>query len=152
MSNDVCAQVERSKRTAEGYSLIEVLVVLVIIGLVAGLVGPQFFGRIDASKVKTADTQIKMLKTSLQTYRLDVGAYPSTEQGLAALTSEPQSGVALWQGPYLDDSVPLDPWNQPYQYRLAPAAPQGFVLFSFGADGARGGTDLNADVGFLPIE
>ncbi len=142
---------DRLNGRTTGYSLIEVLVVLVIIGLIAGLVGPQFFGRVETSKVKTADTQIKMLKTSLQTYRLDNGTYPSTDEGLLALVRRPHGGNGLWQGPYLDDELPLDPWSRPYQYRLEPSSTQTFVLYSMGADGQPGGEGLDADVGYLPI-
>jgi general secretion pathway protein G len=135
-----------------GFSLIELLVVLVILGLLAGLVGPRLFGKVDTSKVKTAETQVKMLKAGLQTYRLDVGSYPTTEQGLAALNARPSSGrgVNLWQGPYLDEEIPVDPWANPYQYQLKPSNTQEFSLFSYGADGKRGGEGLDADIGYLP--
>ncbi len=137
----------------KGFSIVELLVVMVIMGLLMGLVGPRLFGRVDASKVRTAEAQVRMLKTSLQTYRLDLGTYPSTQQGLQALMTRPQGGVNtnLWQGPYLDDALPLDPWNNPYQYRLEPTATQDFALFSFGADGVAGGEGFNQDVGYLPL-
>lgn len=139
------------KRKSVGFSLIELLVVLVIMGLLAGLVGPRLFSKVDTSKVKTAQTQIKMLKTALYTYRLDVGAFPSTEQGVNALTT-PISGAAAqrWDGPYLDEAVPLDPWGNAYQYRLEASSNEEFVLFSMGADGALNGEGINADVGYLP--
>ncbi len=132
-----------------GFSLIELLVVLVIMGMLAGLVGPRIFGNVDKAKVKTADTQVKMLKGSLQTYRLDVGSYPSTADGLNALVHKPQAKTsAYWQGPYLDDTVPLDPWGKPYHYELSGEAAQGFYLYTYGADGVQGGEGLNADVGY----
>lgn len=132
--------------------MIELLVVLVIIGLLAGLVGPQLFGKVDSSKVKTTETQIKMLKGALSTYRLDVGGFPTTEQGLKALTRKPDDARAAsaWRGPYLDEEVPLDAWGNPYQYKREPSGLQDFTLFSFGADGKLGGEGLDADVGYLP--
>jgi len=135
-----------------GFTMIELLVVLVILGLLAGLVGPRLFGKVDASKVKTTETQVKMLKGALQTFRLDVGNYPSTEEGLKALNKKPGSGLAakLWQGPYLDEALPMDPWNNPYQYKLEPSSHQEFTLYSYGADGKRSGEGLNADIGYTP--
>lgn len=135
------------KRNERGFTMIELLVVLVILGLLAGLVGPQFFGKVDSSKVRTAETQVKMLKMALQTYKLDVGSYP---QELTALRSAPQDAGRFWSGPYLEESVPLDPWNNPYVYAKDSAADQGFYLYSMGADGRQGGTELDADVGYVP--
>jgi len=142
----------RNLRPSAGFTMIELLVVLVIIGLLAGLVGPQMFGKVDVAKVKTVETQLKMFKGALQTYRLDVGRYPLTEDGLAALTKKPTSGRAAnsWQGPYLDEHAPADPWGTPYQYKKEPSGLQGFTLYSFGADGKLGGTELDADLGYLP--
>jgi general secretion pathway protein G len=137
------------KRTS-GFSLIELLVVLVIMGLLAGLVGPRLFGKVDTSKVQTAETQIKMLRGALQTYRLDVGVFPSTAQGLSALQNPPSDVSDYWQGPYLSDDLPNDPWRTPYQYQSPVDNLQGFALFSFGADQAGGGDGLNADFGYLP--
>ncbi len=132
--------------------MIELLVVLVILGMLAGLVGPRLFGKLDSSKVKTAETQVKMLKGALLTYRLDVGDYPETDEGLEALVRQPSGERAAnnWQGPYLDDEVPLDPWSHDYQYAREPAGLQDFTLYSFGADGKPGGEGLDADVGFVP--
>jgi general secretion pathway protein G len=130
-----------------GFTMIELLVVLVILGLLAGLVGPQFFGKIDSSKVRTAETQVKMLKMALQTYRLDLGTYPPN---LAAL-STPPSNTQGWDGPYLGELLPLDPWNNAYVYELDASAPQGFYMYSLGADGVRGGEDINTDVGYVPV-
>ncbi len=140
----------RHTRTT-GFTLIEILVVLVILGLLAGLVGPRLFGKVDSSKVRTAETQVRMLKTALQTYRLDVGRYPSAEEGLAALQLRPEgAGAPTWAGPYLDENLPADPWGNPYQYRDEPAGGQEFTLYSFGADGAPGGEGLAADIGYVP--
>lgn len=130
-----------------GFTMIELLVVLVILGLLAGLVGPQFFGKVDSSKVRTAETQVKMFKMALQTYRLDVGSYPKQ---LSDLQTAPESAGNYWDGPYLDEELPLDPWNKAYQYRRDSKAPQGFYLYSHGADGQEGGEELNADVGYVP--
>lgn len=132
----------------KGFTLIELLVVLVILGMLAGLVGPRLFSNVDKSKVKTAETQVKMLRGSLQTYRLDVGTYPTTEQGLAALMANPGS-ISGWQGPYLEDELPKDPWGNAYQYKSPVSNLQGFALYSLGADGKPGGSDLDADVGIL---
>ena len=141
----------RHRRRTAGFTLIEILVVLVILGLLAGLVGPRLFGKVDTSKVKTAETQVKMLKTSLQTFRLDMGRFPSSDEGLAALEKKPDSTDAhLWAGPYLDEALPLDPWGNPYQYRSEPAEGQDFTLYSFGADGEAGGEGLAADIGYVP--
>lgn len=135
-----------------GFSMIELLVVLVILGMLAGLVGPRLFGKLDSSKVKTAETQIRMLKGALQTYRLDVGRYPTDEEGLIALVQKPADSraSAKWQGPYLDGELPVDPWANAYQYSNKPSGSNDFTLYSLGADGERGGDDLDEDVGFLP--
>ena len=127
--------------------MIELLVVLVILGLLAGLVGPQFFGKVDSAKIRTAETQVKMLKMALQTYRLDVGSYPTA---LDDLSIAPANVSNYWDGPYLDEKMPQDPWNNDYQYRLDSTAPQGFYLYSLGADGAEGGDELNTEIGYVP--
>ena len=138
----------KTQRKQQGFTLIELLVVLVILGMLAGLVGPRIFGNVDKSKVKTADTQVRMLRGALQTYRLDVGSYPSTEQGLKALISNP-GDVRSWQGPYLEDQLPKDPWEKDYVYKSPVDNLQGFALYSLGADGKQGGDDFDADVGIL---
>ena len=139
--------------SSRGFSLIELLVVLVIMGLLAGLVGPQLFRNIDKAKVETTEAQIKMLKTSLQAYRLDMGRFPTTEQGLRALMARPSSGanIQFWQGPYLDDALPSDGWENSFQYRAEPSEIQEFVLYSFGKDGAEGGEGYDKDLGYLPL-
>jgi general secretion pathway protein G len=112
------------------------------------LVGPQFFGKVDSSKVRAAETQVKMLKMALQTYRLDVGTYPSTLEGLR---EKPPGTNSQWQGPYLDDVIPKDPWNNDYQYSLDKSSSTGFYLFSFGADGEKGGDETDAEIGYVPV-
>jgi general secretion pathway protein G len=135
-----------------GFTMIELLVVLVILGMLAGLVGPRLFGKLDSSKAGAVETQVKMLKGALQTYRLDVGSYPSTQDGLEALVRQPKSGRAVrrWKGPYLDDEVPLDPWENPFVYAREPSGLQEFSLYSHGADGEPGGEGLDADIGYIP--
>lgn len=133
-----------------GFTLIELMVVLVILGLLVGLVGPRLFGRVDSSKVQVAETQIKMLRGALQAYRLDIGRFPSTAEGLTALIRPPPEVAAFWSGPYLDDEMPLDPWRTPYRYEHPTDNLQGFALYSLGADAKEGGEGVNADVGYLP--
>ncbi|PIE58164.1 MAG: type II secretion system protein GspG [Desulfobulbus propionicus] len=139
-------------RGAAGFTLLEVLVVLVIIGLMAGLVGPRLFSRVDESKIKTAGIQVKMLKNAVQTMRLDIGRIPNDEEGLELLVRPPKDErlKTLWKGPYLDDDLPLDPWGKAYQYSVPGADNQPFALYSFGADAKTGGSGENADIGYLP--
>src|SRR5277367_4414176 len=101
----------------DAFTLIELLVVVVIIGLLASYVGPKYFSQIGKSEVKTAQAQIDSLEKALDQYRLDVGRYPSTGDGLAALMKAPAGSDSKWQGPYLRKKVPLDPWGNPYQYK-----------------------------------
>jgi general secretion pathway protein G len=132
-----------------GFSMIELLVVMVILGLLAGLVGPRLFDRADIAKVQTAETQMAMLKVSLTFFRMDIGRYPTAEEGLNALVRQPEN-EKTWQGPYLDEAVPVDPWGNRYQYLYIRSGFQDFSLFSYGADGVKSGEGLNADIGFLP--
>jgi general secretion pathway protein G len=131
---------------AKGFTLLELLVVMVILGLLAGYVGPRYFGQIGKSEVKAARAQLEALARALDQYRLDTGRYPTTEQGLAALNTRP-GNEAKWDGPYLSKALPNDPWGRPYQYR-SPGEQGEFDLFSFGRDGQPGGTDEGADVGY----
>ncbi len=131
---------------SRGFTLLELLVVMVILGLLAGYVGPRYFGQIGKSEVKAARAQIESLAKALDQYRLDVGRYPTTEQGLAALNTRP-GNEPKWDGPYLSKALPQDPWGRPYQYR-SPGEQGEFDLFSFGRDGQPGGTDDAADVAF----
>jgi len=135
----------RGGRGARGFTLLELLVVLVILGLLVGIVAPRFFGQVGKSEVKVAKAQIKALEDALDQYRLDVKHYPTSEQGLAALNTQP-AGEARWQGPYLKKAVPGDPWGNAYQYR-SPGEHGELDLFSLGKDGQPGGTGENADIG-----
>ncbi len=127
-----------------GFTLLELLVVLVIIGLLAGYVAPRYFSQVGKSEVKVAQAQINALEKALDTYRLDVGRYPTTEEGLNVLQTRPQS-EAKWNGPYLQKAVPADPWGKPYQYK-SPGEHGDFDLWSFGKDGQPGGTGEAADI------
>lgn len=142
----------KSPQNNGGFTLLEMLVVLVIIGLLAGLIGPRLFGKVDASKVKTANVQVKMLKGSLETMRLDLGRFPTTEEGMGMLFAAPSDEQLkqLWHGPYLDEQVPADPWGKAYQYSVPGNNGMPFALYSFGADGKLGGQDFDADIGYLP--
>ncbi|HVY05601.1 MAG TPA: type II secretion system major pseudopilin GspG [Burkholderiales bacterium] len=142
MSATACLSGKRSRR---GFTLLELLVVMVIIGLLASYVGPKYFGQIGKSEVKVARAQIDALDKALSQYRLDVGRFPATEQGLAALVAAP-SGEAKWSGPYLAKAVPLDPWGRPYQYKCCPGDHGDFDLYSLGKDGVTGGSGEQAAV------
>jgi general secretion pathway protein G len=143
-----------SRARAHGFTLLEMLVVLVIIGLIAGLVGPRLFTRVDTSKVQTAQAQIKLLRGALETMRLDIGVFPSTEQGLRLLNAAPEDAAlkSRWKGPYLDGELPLDPWNNAYLYKAPAADGRGFYLWSLGADGKPGGEGNDADIGTFPAQ
>lgn len=148
------ARAPLAARRQLAFTLLEMLVVLVIIGLLAGLVGPRLFSKVDQAKVTTAQTQTKLLRGAVESLRLDIGRYPSVDEGLALL-SRPPSDPALaarWRGPYLDGAVPLDPWTMPYQYGLPGADAQPFALYSLGADGKRGGEGDARDIGVLPVQ
>ena len=126
------------------FTLLELLVVVAIIGLLAGYVGPKYFGQLGKAEVKAARAQIDSLEKALDQYRLDVGRYPTTEQGLNSLVTQP-GGVTKWTGPYLKKDVPPDPWSRPYGYK-SPGEHGEFDLFSYGRDGTPGGTGEDADI------
>lgn len=131
-------------RKRSGFTLLELLVVMVIIGLLAGYVGPKYFGQIGKSEVKAAKAQIDAFEKALDQYRLDVGRYPPTEAGLAALVSKP-ANESKWAGPYLKKGVPNDPWGRPYAYK-SPGEHGEYDLLSLGKDGQPGGSGEAADI------
>jgi general secretion pathway protein G len=137
-----------SRRSASnrntGFTLLELLVVMVIIGLLAGYVGPKLFGQIGKSQIKVTRAQIDGLAKALDQYRIDTGHYPNSEQGLASLTQQP-AGEPKWSGPYMAKGVPKDPWGTDYRY-VAPGEHGDYDLMSYGRDGQPGGTGEDADV------
>jgi general secretion pathway protein G len=124
----------------KGFTLIELLIVLVILGLLASLVAPKMFSKVDSSMIKTAQTQMKLIETALDTYRLDVGQHPDSLDELI------KSDKKNWDGPYLPKEVPLDPWGNPYIYSRPGDNGKPFNLMSYGKDGRSGGDDDNADI------
>lgn len=144
--------IKASRHRNSGFTLLEMLVVLVIIGLLVSMVGPRLFTKVDAAKIQTAAAQIKLLRGAVETMRLDINVYPPAEQGLKLLVEAPTDPALRqrWKGPYLEEAVPLDPWGNPYQYQ-PPETGKAFVLFSFGADGKPGGTGNDADIGLSTL-
>ena len=136
----------RRRVKSAGFTLLELLVVIVIIGLLAAYVGPRYFAQLGKSERSTTKAQIESFGKALDAYRLDTGRYPTTEQGLSVLLVKPND-EAKWAGPYLQKAVPLDPWGQPYVYR-SPGQGGDFDLLSFGKDGQAGGEAENADVSY----
>jgi len=135
-----------------GFTLLEMIVVLVIIGLIAGLVGPNLFRQADKAKIQTAETQVKMIRGSIHTLRLDIGRLPTQEEGLKILMQKPSDErvAQFWNGPYIDGGVPLDPWKREYVYSATASEFEPFSLYSMGADGQQGGDGDNKDIGYLP--
>jgi general secretion pathway protein G len=133
-----------NRKKENGFTLIEILIVMVIIGLLAALVGPRLFGKVGKSKQKAAKAQIALFETALDTYRLDVGKYPTTDMGLQALRVRPED-VEKWDGPYLPKDIPLDPWGHPYEYR-SPGEHGEYDILSLGADGSPEGDGEDADI------
>ncbi len=131
-------------RKSAGFTLIELLIVMVILGLLAALVGPRMFGKVGKSKQKAAKAQMALFETALDTYRLDVGKYPTSDQGLQALRTQPD-GADKWDGPYLPKEVPTDPWGRPYAY-TSPSENGDFEILSYGADGNPGGEGEDVDI------
>ena len=134
---------EKPHRNA-GFTLIELMIVLFILGLLAALVAPRLMGRVGKAKQKTAQAQIQMLATALDLYHLDVGRYPTDEEGLKSLYAKPES-LSSWSGPYLDKATPKDPWARDYVYKC-PGEHGPYDLYSLGADGQPGGEGENADI------
>lgn len=145
---------DRKPAARAGYSLLEILVVLAIIALIASVVGPRLFAQLDRGKTTTARLQIRAIEAALETMRLDIGRWPTQQEGLALLMQADPAQVAGWSGPYLDKTLPSDPWARPYIYLPPPAEATGAVgapdararVISYGADGQEGGSGVNADV------
>jgi general secretion pathway protein G len=131
-------------RGGDGFTLVELLVVMIIIGLLAALVGPRFIRQEEKAKIKATKAQIELFGTALDTFRLDVGRYPRAEEGLEALRTKP-GGLERWDGPYLKKELPLDPWGKAYVYK-SPGEHGPFDIVSYGADGAPGGEGDNRDI------
>jgi general secretion pathway protein G len=132
-------------RRDRGFTLLELLVVIVIIGMLVGYVGPKYFKQVGKSQITVARDQIHAFGQALDQYRLDTGHYPSTQQGMAALMEKP-ANETKWDGPYLKKAVPLDPWGTPYAYKQ-PGDHGEYDLISYGKDGVPGGTGEDADLG-----
>ncbi len=154
MTNRVSGTLERETTNVEiqrkthfrqqGMTLIEILVVLAILGLLAGLVGPNLLNRLDSAKTKTASVQIQDLEQGLEMYKLDVGRFPTTDEGLEALQAQPANAPG-WNGPYLKGTVPVDPWGRAYIYK-SPGEYSAVDIISYGADGKPGGEGDNVDL------
>jgi general secretion pathway protein G len=132
-------------RCQRGFTLLELLVVILIIGLLTGIVAPRFLGQINRSEVTAARAQMDAFDKALQAYRIDTGRYPNTAQGLGALLQKP-ADEPRWRGPYLQGELPADPWGSAYQYRVPGANGKDFELISLGKDRAPGGQDDDADI------
>jgi general secretion pathway protein G len=131
----------QTKKNNRGFTLIELMIVMVILGLLASLVAPKMFGKIGSSKQKTAQTQMEMFSTALDMYRLDIGNYPDSLEALT-VSNDPN-----WQGPYLPKDIPKDPWGNAYSFKF-PGEKAEFDLMSFGGDGKQGGEGANIDVSY----
>jgi general secretion pathway protein G len=137
----------KRNRKSAGFTLVELLIVMVILGLLSALVGPRLFGHLGSSKTKAARTQIELLGAALDMYRLDMGRYPATEDGINALSQKPadEARAANWRGPYLKKKVEKDPWGNAYVYAF-PGQHGEYDLVSLGADGQAGGEGEDADI------
>jgi general secretion pathway protein G len=132
-------------RAHSGFTLLELLVVILIIGLLVGIVGPRLLGQVSKSEVTTARAQLDAIDKALQAYRMDTGQFPSSTQGLRMLVTPPNDN-ARWRGPYMQADVPPDPWGTPYQYRQPGTGGRDYDLYSLGRDRAIGGRGDDADV------
>ena len=155
---NLCERTDKSSHSSkpvprdDGFTLLEMLVVITIIGIIASIIGPKVFGNVEKAKITAAQAQVKSLRGTIENFRLDVGRLPTVQEGLSVLNKAPNDPAfaARWRGPYLNDEVPVDPWDQPYQYAIPGANGQPFALYSFGADRKRGGEGDAADIGILP--
>lgn len=132
-------------KNGRGFTLLELLVVIVIIGLLAAYVGPKYFSQIQRSEITVAKAQIEAFGKALDTYRIDMGRYPVSEQGLEALVRQPDNN-SKWRGPYLKSDIPLDPWGNPYRYQQPGLGGLEYQVLSFGKDGKPGGSGDDADL------
>lgn len=137
-------------KTRPGYSLMEILVAVAIIAVLATLVAPRLFGQLDRSRVTAAETQIRMIETSLDTMRLDIGRYPTASEGLSLLYRPSETTTSLWAGPYFDEELPSDPWGNAYRYSPPGEGESRGRVYSYGADNEPGGQGLDADIGNPP--
>lgn len=140
---------KQESRTRFGFTLLELVVVIIVLGLLAAIVAPQILGRVSDARTTAAQTQVELFGTALDSYRMDNGSYPTTEQGLAALRERPTRAPlpTNWRGPYLRKDVPLDPWGKPYLYRSpGERNTTGYDLSSLGRDGKVGGEGEDKDV------
>ena len=133
-----------TKSQKKAFTLIELLVVVIIIGLLASIVAPKLFGKLDDAKVKTATAQIELISTALDTFRLDVNRYPTTEEGLKSLWKN--NNIKNWNGKYLPKPLKADPWGNTYYYKETNGAENDYELMSLGSDGKIGGNDKNRDI------
>ncbi|MBZ5563670.1 MAG: type II secretion system major pseudopilin GspG [Acidobacteriia bacterium] len=134
-----------TRPSEEGFTLIELIVVILILGLLAGLVAPRLFKHATQARITTAAAQIAAFQTALAAYKLDTGNFPTTEQGLQALRVAP-TGLKNWNGPYLPKDIPMDPWRNPYIYKYPGEHGDEPDIISYGADGKAGGEGENADI------
>jgi general secretion pathway protein G len=145
MTTTLSISKRKSRRGEDGFTLVEILVVITIIGMIVALVGPRVLNYLGESKVKTAKIQIQSFSSALDLFYLDAGRYPSSAEGLTALV-QPGGGIAAWNGPYLKGgAVPTDPWGKPYVYK-SPGEHGAYDVVSYGADGREGGTGTAADI------
>ena len=151
-SSEILVVAGTRQRAAAGFTLLEMLIVLAIIGLLVGLVGPRLLARLDTSKVQTTQTQIRMLRTALDTLRLDIGRYPTTDEGLAMLMTAPTNPElkGKWQGPYLDGDLPNDAWGRPFHYAYTGVGNPPFALYSYGEEGKPSTDDTKKGIGIFP--
>ena len=144
--NETLQRSQRHDHASAGFTLVEMLVVLTIIGLIMGLIGPRVLGYLSESKVKTAKLQIESFSSALDLFYIDTGRYPTSAEGLESLAVRP-SGVEVWNGPYVKGArIPTDPWGHPYQYRSPVERLPPYEIMSLGSDGSEGGTGNAADV------